>query len=332
MTLVVLFMIFINSCVQAAENAKNTLIVYKIVNILYLKDEIKYYNPSIPLSEQIGNNVKLQGIKDEVELYSVDSSTNLSTADSLYSQGKLNRVAVSMTDSDGRVEFDNLPDGRYYLRSSNSSGYTSNSVLIDLPYKKDGVYLNKLFIYLKSTKNTDIYIEPKGERGSINFIKIDDSESKMPLQGAAFKLYKVNKDGSYEPYSRDGKDLVEYSDNEGKFSFKDLEYGDYKVIETIAPTKNGYQYMRLDKPIEFKIDANTSKKQPIVVKNTKENKIDKSVDNNVDNNGDIHKDSNGYTSEIIIPKTGDFMIILFYLVGMVLFLSGFVIYRKSAHE
>ncbi|MCC6099433.1 MAG: hypothetical protein LIV25_09385 [Olsenella sp.] len=70
------------------------------------------------------------------------------------------------------------------------------------------------------------------------------NEAQNPLSGANFTLYKLDKsDGAYKavPTSMDGKDLKTVSEDGTTFTFKGLDEGAYKLVETTTP--KGYNKM-----------------------------------------------------------------------------------------
>ena len=77
------------------------------------------------------------------------------------------------------------------------------------------------------------------------------NEAQIPLKGADFTLYKLDKtDGTYKkvPIKVDGVDLKTVSEDGATFTFKGLDEGVYKLEETTTP--KGYNTIS---PIEFSI-------------------------------------------------------------------------------
>lgn len=81
------------------------------------------------------------------------------------------------------------------------------------------------------------------------------NESQSPLSGADFTLYKLDRsDNTFKAVSTtvDGKDLKTVSDNGTKFTFKGLDEGIYKLVESKTP--KGYNTMS---DVEFTIQSTT---------------------------------------------------------------------------
>ncbi|WMT41384.1 SpaA isopeptide-forming pilin-related protein [Paenibacillus sp. D2_2] len=158
----------------------------------------------------------------------------------LYDETGKTLIQTLKTGDDGQVVFKNLRYKKYMLRENAApDGY-----IIDPNYKAGKVIDFKASTPIMPIKNT------KGV-WDFELTKID-SETKLPLEGAHFKLQILEGTGYV--------DVPEYSDMitifGGTISYKGLEKGrKYRVFETEAP--QGYQ---LDpKPHEFTIDENQDK-------------------------------------------------------------------------
>lgn len=92
----------------------------------------------------------------------------------------------------------------------------------------------------KKDPQTVIYIYKK-KLGSLTVIKVD--EKGAPLAGAEFELRDKN---------GDSVGTAQTTDETGKVIFENLDWGEYKLVETKAP--EGYRLLR--KPIDVKITAN----------------------------------------------------------------------------
>lgn len=67
--------------------------------------------------------------------------------------------------------------------------------------------------------------------GTISIIKVDGKNNRKLLEGAEFKLQKKDEQGNF----KDIPDKTETTNSNGRATFKNLEPGTYKIIETKAP-------------------------------------------------------------------------------------------------
>ncbi|EFD90814.1 peptidoglycan binding protein [Listeria monocytogenes FSL J2-071] len=147
------------------------------------------------------------------------------------------------TDSDGKIVMDGLQSGKYKLVETEApTGYTISDEY------KDGKEIT-----VTADAVTNVTIENTEQTGSVVLTK-EDSVSKATLSGAEFELQ--NAAGT-----KVQANLTTNAD--GKLEVSDLAPGDYKFVETKAPT--GYE---LDAtPVTFTIEFN----QATEVNVTKEN-------------------------------------------------------------
>lgn len=151
--------------------------------------------------------------------------------------------------------------------------------------------------------------------------KIDDS--KKPLTGAEFKLFKKVQNGA----NVDEVEVTRVTLNTEKtsFTFKGLDDGDYVLKETKTPEN----YNSIDN-IEFKVEAD----HKITWDGTDRNKVLKSLDGNKVT-GEITFTSNKQEGSLsadvvnkqgsILPSTGGIGTTIFYVVGVVLMLGAGVL-------
>lgn len=143
-----------------------------------------------------------------------------------------------ITEEDGKVVFDDLRMGRYYIKEVEApEGYILKEELEEVELKK-GFISDKI-----DPKNPIVKIENKKIRGNIKFTKygkyLDESETK--LSGAEFILY-----------DKDGKNIGAVSDENGVVEFKNIPYGDYIIKENKAP--DGYLKSTKNIAVEIKED------------------------------------------------------------------------------
>lgn len=172
-----------------------------------------------------------------------------------YSYSEKGSYLNLLTDKNGKIEVKNLPLGNYQFEEIKSlEGYQK----LDKPvgFKLEDYNLVELEVENKK--------EDKPKVGDHRFLKISDDDKKSPLEGAIFKVYKKEKDASYEVVLKDSKEYQVTSGKDGIFEVTDLPYGDYYLWEVKAPKG----YLSLKDKIDFTIDSK-SKDKIIAIKNLK---------------------------------------------------------------
>ena len=198
------------------------------------------------------------GVKDEGE--QVLSNVEINLTDALGQQVtdvNGNKVTSIKTDNNGYYKFENLPKGEYYVQVkipnekyelTEKQVGTNNEInskfneeeketdkieglnSIDLPELKVS-YVNAGFVKIE---------------GSIEITKVDKEDNSKLIEGATFKIEKLDDKGNIDStYSIE----EQTTDKEGKVKFQGLEVGKYRVTETKAPS--GYEL--LEKSIEVEI-------------------------------------------------------------------------------
>lgn len=149
------------------------------------------------------------------------------------------------TDSEGKIVMDSLQSGKYKLVETEApTGYTISDEY------KDG----KEITIGADGLTTSVTIENTKQTGSVVLVK-EDSVSKAALSGAEFELQ-----------TADGTQVAEHleSNADGKIEVNDLAPGDYKLVETKAPTG----YILDATPVEFTIEFNQSAATVVTKDNT----------------------------------------------------------------
>ena len=82
--------------------------------------------------------------------------------------------------------------------------------------------------------------------GDIIITKVDKNYPNKVLEGAEFKIQKLNSDDTID---ENFKEIVAVTDDNGQVIFKDLIYGKYLITETKAP--EGYELLK--EPIQVEI-------------------------------------------------------------------------------
>ena len=198
------------------------------------------------------------GLKDEGE--QVLSNVEINLTDVLGQQVtdvNGNKVTSIKTDSNGYYKFENLPKGEYYVQVkipnekyelTEKQVGTNNEInskfneeeketdkieglnSIDLPELKVS-YVNAGFVKIE---------------GSIEITKVDKEDNSKLIEGATFKVEKLDDKGNVDStYNIE----EQTTGKDGKVKFEGLEVGKYRVTETKAPS--GYEL--LEKSIEVEI-------------------------------------------------------------------------------
>lgn len=194
---------------------------------------------------------------------------SLDSLDREFSQPE-NKLSLP-TDVEGRTSFENLTDGRYYIREviETENGLITSQYsipfLVDLPLIINDETIRNVTVYPKSTTPTTPPPPPPEEppTGGEKFIKVDSQGRN--LAGARFKVvdrvqdeqgnYIKDAGGNfvYRSVYLDGEEILLVSDGNGRFEVNGLSYGVYWLVETAAPL--GYRL--LTQPLEFTITRNS---------------------------------------------------------------------------
>lgn len=249
------------------------------------------------------------------------------------------------TDEKGQIVVRNLPDGEYFFRENKPhKDY-------DLPENngKESERLKRKNITY-TMKNRPINppgVNPpnsKVDKGSYNFIKVDNSKEAKRLAGATFALYKINDKGEQIPVEINGKKYTVKSGSNGEFKVENLPYGKYALRETAAPSG----YIPEVKPIVFEISNKSASAEAIMVVNKPDNPKPPVVTppgstpprsttpptrttvppTNTPRTYYVPKDTPGIPRGPLV-KTGDIRILVFIAIGLVMILVGNHIVRKE---
>ncbi|WP_054252571.1 collagen binding domain-containing protein [Neofamilia massiliensis] len=191
-----------------------------------------------------------------------------------------------VTDKDGYIRITNLPKGTYkFVEVRTLPGYEMErgSSYVKVDYYTGGF----------------VHVVNKRLKGEINFKKIDGEDS-TPLAGADFLIYrKINGEKVYLT-DENGDKIHARSDKDGRFSFKDLDFGYHYVIEAEAPEG----YVLCQDEIEVVVNSES---------------FDKTIDVENFKKPIPTPDDEGETP---IPKVGDITLIIMFIAGAIFVLVG----------
>lgn len=164
------------------------------------------------------------------ELYAKDKITNKAGTKTFYEKDVL--VSSKKTDDNGKITWDNLPLGNYYIKekSSNDTLVLNNSV-INVSLEYEGQAVSKV-LTRKTTSNRvnmrKIQVFKSGEKDGISgFVK--------GLQGAEF-TFKLRSEVNHVGWDNATTYAVITTNAEGIANTPYLPYGEYLVKETKTPT------------------------------------------------------------------------------------------------
>ncbi|MEB4827766.1 SpaA isopeptide-forming pilin-related protein, partial [Bacillus thuringiensis] len=197
----------------------------------YVKNGTKYDIDVKQDMQTLKYDVINKKIRGSVEVLKVDADKKEKPLQgvefTLFDQNNKVVGKPKLTDKDGKVSFDKLAFGKYYIKETKTiKGYNINNEKFPVDIDTDG----------KVVKHT---VTNKVIRGNVELLKVDTENKNVTLKGAEFELRGSNDEvlGKYK------------TDANGKLVIKDLVFGDYKLIETIAPT--GFNLEQT--PISFSI-------------------------------------------------------------------------------
>lgn len=176
--------------------------------------------------------------------------------------------AVAVSDEKGDVIFKGFENGTYKIVETRLPGYEEMSFEIEV--SKDGVTFPR-----EMTDGKSNIVKNSYTRHNISFKKVD-SVTKAGIEGAVFKLERLEKDGKYSLV----KDNLR-SNSQGIVSAGPLLNGEYKISEVKAPV--GY----MESDLTFKFKLSDSDLKDISLKDVENESLPKGYYSGFNNEGNL---------------------------------------------
>lgn len=303
--------------------------------------DIIFKNKRIPslIKVKKGTTETLDGVKFAV--YKKDGEDKLK-----FRQGKTpgeyiydeaGDLADIETKSGGKIYLREMPEGDYYFKEITAlEGYKKSEDSYE--FSVDENHNIKVNGKAESLKVENVPENenptPPGEnpKGSHKFIKIDKDDHGKKLAGAKFKVQRLV-DDKYMTVVRNGSEYIVESDSNGALEVTDLDYGHYRLKEVGFPK----DYNPVAEFTEFDISATSSLNTPVLIENAhkppKEETPPPTPPETPDNPTTITPSTPTKTltsrSRGPLVKTGDIRIWIYFAIGLLLIVAGFVIVRNQ---
>lgn len=189
----------------------------------------------IELTKSIDTS-KTNGLKGDAnlkgntyELHAKDKITNKAGTKTFYEKDTL--VSSKKTDEDGKITWDNLPLGNYYIKEKSSNDtLVLNTSVINASLEYEGQTVSKVITSKKTSDRVNmrkIQVFKSGEKEGISgFVK--------GLQGAEF-TFKLKSEVDHVGWDNAQPYAIITTDGDGKADTPYLPYGEYLVKETKTP-------------------------------------------------------------------------------------------------
>lgn len=231
-------------------------------------------------------------------------------------------IKTDKSDKDGLIKLLLNKDTSYYVREDLSSGIKS-PLISSFIIVVEKVSTGNVDIYNKYVRPPNPYTPPGKEIPPKKFVKVDYDDTSKVLEGAIFRVA-VKQGDTYRTVIKKHLTYAVISNEKGEFTVEGLPKGTYYLIETKAP--RGYR--QLASPIEFTIDDNSENNFTVT---QVKNKLDANyIPIKPQDGGNIvYKYS---TNKIVVPKTGDIMLLLLTIGGGLLAILGHLILRDEKNS
>lgn len=241
--------------------------------------------------------------------------------------GKLTDIE---TKAGGRIYLREMPKGDYYFQEITAiEGYEKSDDPFEFSVDENHRILVDGKVDSVPVPNTPMGTNttPKNPKGSHSFIKVDKDDHGKKLAGAKFKVQKLV-DDKYKTVVRNGSEYIVESDSNGALEVTDLEYGHYRLKEAGLPK----DYNPVGKFTEFDIGAASSLNTPVLI----ENKYNPPKEETPPPTPPTPPETPSTPTKTLtsrsrgpLVKTGDIRIWIYFAIGLLMIVAGFVIVRNQ---
>lgn len=162
-------------------------------------------------------------------LYAKERITNKANTKTFYEKNEL--ISKNKTNSDGKIIWDDLPLGNYYIKELESNdSLVLNNQIIDVVLEYQGQTVKKVIESKKATNRVNmqkIQVFKSGEKDGISGVV-------KGLQGAEFS-FKLKSEVDHVGWDNSTTYAKIITDKDGKANTPYLPYGQYIVKETVTP-------------------------------------------------------------------------------------------------
>lgn len=237
------------------------------------------------------------------------------------------------TNEKGNIYLRELPAGDYYFKEiSTIEGYIKSEDSYEFSVDENhNIKVNGELksVMVENVPENEDNPTPPGEnpKGSHSFIKVDKDDHGKKLAGAKFKVQKLV-DDKYMTVVRNGSEYIVESDANGALEVTDLEYGHYRLKEVGFPEN----YNPVDEFTEFDISATSSLNTPVLIENAhkppKEETPPPTPPTPPETPSTPTKTLTSRSRGPLV-KTGDIRIWIYFAIGLLMIVAGFVIIRNQ---
>lgn len=234
------------------------------------------------------------------------------------------------TKAGGRIYLREMPKGDYYFKEITAiEGYIKSEDSFEFSVDDNHRILVDGKVDSVPVPNTPKGNNPtpKNPKGSHSFIKVDKDDHGKKLAGAKFKVQKLV-DDKYMTVVRNDSEYIVESDANGALEVTDLEYGHYRLKEVGFPEN----YNPVAEFTEFDISAASSLNTPVLIENEhkppKEETPPPTPPTPPETPSTPTKTLTSRSRGPLV-KTGDIRIWIYFAIGLLMIVAGFIIIRNQ---